>query len=102
MANTKIKTPPYLPSFFGTREIGKVILEPCNEGQEMNYREEFTGTAEQIITRSLSIIRGLESIFSCDSFSVKVVNRRLLKTIQISQDMIVDEKGQVLFESSMP
>lgn len=74
----------------------QVYLKPCNEKQELNYQESFTGTTEQIVERSLEIIGGLQSILTNGSFSVKVQNQNLSRAVYIDSEHIFDDEFNVV------
>jgi len=48
-----------------------VLLQPCNENQELNYIENYKGTPDTIIQHCLEIIAGLQKTLRLGTFSVK-------------------------------
>lgn len=67
-----------------------VFLKPCNEKQELNYLEDFTGTPEQIINRSIQMIDGLHSTFPTGEFSVKIESPNLEQTLYLDSNILFD------------
>lgn len=68
-----------------------VYLKPCNEKQELNCFEDFTGTPEEIINRSLEIINGLQNTLPQSVFSMKIESPELEQTLYLDSDMLFDK-----------
>ncbi len=68
-----------------------VFLKPCVEKQDLNYFEQFTGTPEQILNRSMEIIHGLKTIFKNADFSVKIEDTNLTQSLYLDSDILFDE-----------
>lgn len=67
-----------------------VFLKPCVEKQDLNYLEKFVGTPEQILNRSLEIIKGLKATFKNGDFSVKIENTNLIQTLYLDSEILFD------------
>lgn len=68
-----------------------VFLKPCNEKNELNYFEDFTGTPKQIINRSIQIIDGLKLVLPKGEFSMKIESPELQKTLYLDSDILFDD-----------
>lgn len=73
-----------------------VSLKPCNEKQEINYFESFTGTPKQIIERSVEIVNGLNSILKNGDFSIKIESFDLTKAIYLDSNNLFDEDFNIV------
>jgi hypothetical protein len=67
-----------------------VFIKPCVEKQDLNFVETFTGTPKQIISRSIEIIKGLESVFKNADFSVKIEKLDLTQTLYLDSGIFFD------------
>ena len=74
----------------------KVLIQPCNENQEMNYLETFKGTPDAIIRHSLEIIKGLQTALRQGTFSVKIESENLTDCIYLDEQNIYDENFEVI------
>lgn len=76
--------------------IMQVLIQPCNENQELNYMETFKGTPEGIIRHSLEIIKGLQTTLTQGSFTVKIESPNLDDCIYVDEQNIYDENFEVI------
>ena len=82
----------------------KISITPLNEGQELNYNEEFTGTMTELLDRCKSIQVGLQKILTKGSFSVMLTNwDDDGKNFIYSDGVIYDENGDkiTLFQQKL-
>jgi hypothetical protein len=59
----------------------RFLITPQNEGQELNYIEEFMGTPRNAKWRAKTIADGLQMILRQGDISVKVEDSKTLKEI---------------------
>jgi hypothetical protein len=78
------------------KPVISVLIQPCNENQEMNYIARFKGTAETIIVHSLNIIKGLKLTLPDGTFSVKVESPNLEDCIFIDENHVYDQNFEII------
>jgi len=68
-----------------------VLLQPCNENQELNYLENYRGTPGAIIQYCLEMIFGLQKALRFGEFSVKIESSNLIDCIYVDSKFIYDK-----------
>ncbi|HQU83975.1 MAG TPA: hypothetical protein PKY59_12645 [Pyrinomonadaceae bacterium] len=81
-------------------ELLKVWISPCNENQELNYMETFSGTPEAIIRHSLEIIEGLQKVLKLGTFSVKIESSNLTECVYVDAENVYDHEFNIISEIS--
>lgn len=76
--------------------IISVLIQPCNENQELNYIETFKGTPDAIIRHSLDIIKSLQKALRFGTFSVKIESENLADCIYVDAENIYDENFEII------
>lgn len=74
----------------------KVFIQPCNEGQEMNYCERYSGEATEIIAHSIRIIQGLKSLLTNGTFSIKIESENLEECVYVDENFIYDFAFEII------
>ena len=78
------------------QSVISVLIQPCNENQELNYIEIFKGTPDAIIRHSICIINGLQQTLHLGTFSVKIESEHLEACIYVDAENIYDENFDVI------
>ncbi|MDQ3062657.1 MAG: hypothetical protein M3R14_07310 [Acidobacteriota bacterium] len=68
-----------------------VLLQPCNENQELNYIENYKGTPDTIIQHCLEIIAGLQKTLRLGTFSVKIESQNFTDCIYVDLENLYDK-----------
>lgn len=76
----------------------EVFLEPWNENHELNYMENFKGTAVEILKRAREIVNGLSNVLVQGEFRVRVEDQNLTQSFFVDSTYIYDENWNRLFE----
>lgn len=84
----------------GSRAI-RVYIQPCNENQELNYMENFTGTPAEIVTYSLDMIAGLKKTLKQGTFSVKIESVNFADGIYIDEQNVYDRDFEIIAPVSL-
>lgn len=84
-----------------TQPAISVLLQPCNENQELNYIETYKGTPNEIIQHCLEITAGLQKTLRLGTFSVKIESQNLTDCIYVDLENIYDKNFEIISSISL-